>query len=136
MKVNKFMYLIRKDNKYYLTYSKDVADKFNSVHNGIMCNVELLEEHNIPEKEEPPKYITDSDGYTKVTLSAGEITSGRPLQMTSPFTYAPSEYATITMPHEIITAAANNRSTNYFNGFSYPQYAFDIRPTIRTGATS
>lgn len=124
------MYLIRKDNKYYLTYSKDVADKFNSVHNGYMCDVELLEEHNIPEKEEPPKYITDSGGYERVTLSVGEITSGRPLQI------RPSEYATVTIPHETITAAANNSRRNYFNGFPYPQYTFDMPTTIRTGATS
>jgi hypothetical protein len=94
------MYLIRKDDKYYLTYSKEVVDKFNSEHNGYMCDVTLLEEHNIPEKEEPPKYIAGSGKffggdvlipteYTTVTLSAGEITSGRPLQMTTPFTYSP-----------------------------------------------
>lgn len=87
------MYLIRKDNKYYLTYNKDVADKFNSVHNGYMCDVELLEEHNIPEKEEPPKYIIADTGKF--------------------FNLRGVEYATITIPHEAITAANESNSRQY-----------------------
>jgi hypothetical protein len=111
------MYLIRKDNKYYLTYSKDVVDKFNSEHNGYMCDVTLLEEHNIPEKEEPPKYIPDSGKF----FNLRGITT-------------PSEYATITIPHEAITTAARSVFTNYFNGYPYPRYEYSIQqPTITTG---
>lgn len=116
------MYLIRKDNKYYLTYSKDVVEKFNNEHSGYMCDVTLLEEHNIPEKEEPPKYsIPDSGKF----FNLRGITT-------------PSEYATITIPHEAITAAANTR-TGFFNGYPYARY--NTQPIITTtninsGATS
>lgn len=123
------MYLIRKDNKYYLTYSKDVADKFNGVHNGTMCDVELLEEHNIPEKEDPPKYIPDSGKffnlrggeYAAVTLSAGEITSGRPLQMVSPFTYD--------------AATPNYRMYNTYTSSTSSDISFTAA-TTRIGTTS